>query len=190
MSIWFKCPHCGKGSVDEQGENMVDDNTKLYKCENCGGIMSSIDDSITYKEYVKLWRKELGYLAEDYVSFETAKLLKEKGFNANLLVCYTPDGLFSRSYRIKTYTNKSEDSAVECICPTLQMAMKWLREIHKLHIQIWILEDEGYWFDIEKILNDHYKHKSLYSTGLEEIYFGTNEEATEAAIRYCLENLI
>ena len=74
--------------------------------------------------------------------------------------------------------------------PTLQMAMKWLREVHKIHIQIWILEENGYWFNIEKILNVQYKHKPLYSTGLEDIYFKSNEEACEAAIKYCLENLI
>ncbi len=196
MSIWFKCPHCGKGSVDEQGENMVDDNTELYKCENCGGIMSSIDDSITYKEYVKLWRKELGYLAEDYVSFETAKLLKEKGFDANLLVCYTPDGLFSRSYGIKMYTNESEDSAVECICPTLQMVMKWLREVYGIFISICngnhkkdnrdtSTPDNVYYFFV--ITDDRAVYEEEKQCLKEFISY---EEAADAAIKYCLENLI
>lgn len=54
MSIWFKCPHCGKGSVDEQGETLLDYEARLYKCENCGGVISSANDSITYEEYVNL----------------------------------------------------------------------------------------------------------------------------------------
>ena len=74
-------------------------------------------------------------------------------------------------------------------CLTLQMAMKWLRREYKIYIQIWILEEKGYWFNIEKILNTQYKHKSLYSTGLEDIYFKSPEQA-ESAIQYCLENLI
>lgn len=122
-------------------------------------------------------------ITEDYVSFEIAKLLKEKGYeqfelhkcmydiNGNVWWGALPTGLgYER--------------------PTLQRAMKWLREVHKIHIQIWILEEKGYWFNIEKILNAQYKHKSLYSTGLEDIYFDTYEEAVKAGFKYCLENLI
>lgn len=136
-------------------------------------------------------------VTEDYVSFETAKLLKEKGFDANLLVCYTPDGLFSRSYGIKTYTNESEDSAVGCICPTLQMAMKWLREKHGLFINLYpefgdveiawnpgdFEEDMiGYKITIIDLNYGELKYKTLIKHNY--------EEACEAGIKYCLENLI
>lgn len=110
-------------------------------------------------------------ITEDYCSKEIYKLLIEKGFDGEVHTSFDKEG----------YTQASI---------TLQMAMKWLRQDHKLHIQIWILEEKGYWFDIEKILNAQYKHKSLYSTGLEEIYFETYEEAVEAALKYVLENLI
>lgn len=53
MAIWFKCPHCGSCSVDEFGENLVDYEQNLYRCPECGGIMSSNDDTIDYEEYVK-----------------------------------------------------------------------------------------------------------------------------------------
>ena len=115
-------------------------------------------------------------ITEDYVSFETAKLLKDKGFSE----------LTTKAYPYF----EDRDYKYDISCPTLQMAMKWLREVHNIHIQIWILEEKGYWFDIEKILDAQYKHKSLYSTGLEEIYFETYEQAVEAAIKYCLEKLI
>jgi len=133
-------------------------------------------------------------ITEDYVSFETAKLLKEKGFDESLSMVYISYGDLCRLKRYDSICNSNYNDITknyfECIAPTLQMAMKWLRKEHKLHIQIWILEEKGYWFDIEKILNAQYKHKSLYSTGLEDIYFETNEQAAEAAIKYCLENLI
>ena len=114
-------------------------------------------------------------ITEDYCSDEVAKLLKEKGFNEPVT-------------ELNRLLFKKGKKPVLKI--THQKAMKWLRKEHKLHIQIWILEDKGYWFNIEKILNAKYKHKSLYSTGIEGIYFESSEEACEAAIRYCLENLI
>lgn len=126
-------------------------------------------------------------IAEDYVSFEIAKLLKEKGFDANLLVCYTPDGLFARSYGIKTYTNESEDSAVECICPTLQMVMKWLRKVHEIFIRpnISFLYSIRYYCEIF-CYGDNLKTQQDITTE----NFESPEEACEAAIKYCLENLI
>ena len=125
-------------------------------------------------------------ITEDYVSFETAKLLKERGFDENLLVCYTPDGLFARSYGIKMYTNESEDSAVECICPTLQMAMKWLREVHKLYCDIKI-GDGDFVIDIISLKDGEF---GCEVTEPESCVYPTYEEACEAAIKYCLENLI
>ena len=53
MANYFKCPHCGGGSVDEQGENAIDFDKGLYRCEKCGGILT-LDDDIDYEEYIKL----------------------------------------------------------------------------------------------------------------------------------------
>jgi hypothetical protein len=113
---------------------------------------------------------------EDYVSFETAKLLKEKGFNS--VVCknsphyyYNMDGEFS---------GPSWDS--EYPAPTLQMAMKWLRVNYSIHI-------EPRYFPMPNI----YRYVIIHSpTTIENIdshpqYFNTYEEACEAAIKYCLE---
>lgn len=126
-------------------------------------------------------------ITEDYVSFEIAKLLKEKGFDANLLACYTSGGLFSCSYGIKTYTNKSEDSAVECICPTFQMVMKWLREVHYYNIEIDTL-------GMMELNTLTWRSAVYYLVNENECYcedgFDSYEEACEAAIKFCLENLI
>ena len=54
MAIWFKCPHCGRGVVDYFCENAVDYELGLYKCTECGGIMSADDDTIDYEEYTKI----------------------------------------------------------------------------------------------------------------------------------------
>jgi hypothetical protein len=68
---------------------------------------------------------------EDYVSFETARLLVKKGFdfNAEYESYYTLRGV------IVYFKDRTQDIN---IAPriTLQMAMKWLREVHKLYINI------------------------------------------------------
>ena len=129
-------------------------------------------------------------IEEAYVSFEVAKLLKEKGFDGDGVdaECH----MFYSDYT-ETIMPVTEIALVPYdevyFAPTQQMAMKWLREVHNLFIQVWILSEQGYWFNIDK-LSDNYNHKGLYSTGLEDIYYPTYEEACEAAIKYCLENLI
>jgi len=127
---------------------------------------------------------------EDYVSFKTAKLLKEKGFD-----------VYVRSYYEK-YKTKEEPciyespwnwniSSLRYSAPTLQMAMKWLREVHKIGVfpttySIMRGDDVVYVYDAIIInLSDH----TLMTEEL-ELEKDSYEESTEAAIKYCLENLI
>ena len=81
-------------------------------------------------------------ITEDYVSFETAKLLKEKGFSENTeheiwyVIKQFSTGCHwnSCTYKVGDTTREYDDDC--CIpMPTLQMAMKWLREVHNLFIQ-------------------------------------------------------
>ena len=124
-------------------------------------------------------------ITEDYVSFETAKLLKEKGFNN--LEC----GMY---YSITTGKRTTELLTSLIACPTLQMAMKWLREVHGIFIGISLCEryenkmdnDTTIMFFFE-LLN--LKEKQLIN-GLFQEYTHTYEQACEAAIQYCLTNLI
>lgn len=126
-------------------------------------------------------------ITEDYVSFETAKLLKEKEFRE---LCH---GYFRKD---------NQEDLVEVACganwndepffisrPTLQMTMKWLREVHHCVICITpltfycgeIVSKWGYciWAD------DNTEVDEESSPRLESY-----EEACEAAIKYCLENLV
>lgn len=120
---------------------------------------------------------------EDYVSFETAKLLKEKGFNE------TCDNYYDQSSDEPQQLTLDEmyysyDEFIKA--PTLQMAMKWLREVHNIAMNIgWgeIFENKFQWWCI--ILN--IKDGSILR---ESEYCATYEEAVEAAIKYCLKNLI
>ena len=78
-------------------------------------------------------------ITEDYVSFEIAKLLKEKGFDVECDYLYI-DGKVVRAQGGACNWNKGEtlfaDYKNECSAPTIQTAMKWLREAHHYFIQI------------------------------------------------------
>lgn len=68
------------------------------------------------------------------------------------------------------------------------MTMKWLREVHNLHIQseITAWPRKGYFVEIYLYKNRHNNFEKVAFVEHKESY----EEACEAAIKYCLENLI
>ena len=130
-------------------------------------------------------------ITEDYVSFETAKLLKEKGFDE---VCFKY-ALNGEIYNNGDFVISHVDD-VEVGIPTLQTAMKWLREVHKLGVF-----PTTYYREINRNAKHDYGSTIVMLDTYEVIGNGKNiedytfeaetyEETTEKAIRYCLENLI
>jgi len=125
-------------------------------------------------------------ITEDYVSFETAKLLKEKGFDEKTIYHYTTGDTLQHNIAYNQYKNSEMGNA--CSAPTIQMAMKWLREVHGLFISIGN-DDLDYNWQIFDIKN---RTKDLDPTCLTDSYGGYRkyELACTLAIKYCLENLI
>jgi len=130
-------------------------------------------------------------ITEDYVSFKIAELLKEKGFEEECVYFYDWDEE-DEIYRICSNGGScnSKEYPTYYSMPTLQMAMKWLREVHNIGI-----------------FPSTYTHiadrKTIHSYGtaiinlktyklMTDSYLSndTYEQACEAAIKYCLENLI
>lgn len=155
-------------------------------------------------------------ITEDYVSFETAMLLKEKGFDAEIKTywekaLYEPYLEFVPEPRNHEVSNSEgyltfrgnkdtiEDEDILCIAPTVQMAMKWLREAHKLWIEFSVFcpapeeiskqEDcvPRYFYRIKKY---NIGYMDFITSEEHTLNFPSYEEACEAAIKYCLENLI
>ena len=125
-------------------------------------------------------------ISEDYVSFEIAKLLKEKGFNTPLLTFYLTDKDRKEGYfQTMAFTDDVIDNNHSDICylaPTLQMAMKWLREVHNIAIDT---EWEHLWYAYVKPMPAN-PSEDDYCQRFSAKY----EEACEEAIKYCLEHLI
>lgn len=124
-------------------------------------------------------------ITEDYVSFETAKLLKEKGFDGwcdHFYDFYPETGEVHICGCDEHNNSRYED---EYSMPTLNVACKWLRETYHLHILFEITNpsqiNPKYYF----IVWDTSKQNS-YIVDL----FDSYEEACEEAIKYCLENLV
>ncbi len=127
-------------------------------------------------------------ITEDYISFETAKLLKEKGFD-EYCGYYSSDGEYC-GYCVYNHRGKDYISA-----PTLQMTMKWLREVHNIHINIdihWLhfANQNGWMYTITKILENGTDYIDSKGDENDKTFYSSYEESCEEAIRYCLENLI
>ena len=120
-------------------------------------------------------------ITEDYVSFETAKLLKEKGFD---IPCMGRYSVRSKEFHLDCTKRCNNGGLFECAAPTLQMAMKWLREVHNLWLEI-SPEGKGLWYMEVYSLTDE-----AYIPNSNGHKIKSYEEACEAAIKYCLENLV
>lgn len=133
-------------------------------------------------------------ITEDYVSFETAKLLKEKGFDSEeCFAFYKEDGKMGF---LQTFGDIADYNSETCVlAPTLQMAMKWLREAYKIHINLdihWLhfANTLGWMYIITKIVENGVEYVDAKGDEDDKHFYPTYEEAAEAAIKHCLENVI
>lgn len=83
-------------------------------------------------------------IKESYVSFDTAKLLKEAGFDIPCRGIYVTDR--TGYYEFREYDNKqtkddlcwdTEDGfQYEYLAPTQALAARWLREVHRIVVDV------------------------------------------------------
>ena len=121
-------------------------------------------------------------VTEQYVSFETARLLKEKGF---------PQHITSHTYFVgddkkrgcvvgEFIGHPSIETDIHLIdAPTQQMALRWLREVKNIHINI-------YWLSIRK----QYHSEIIEGERGSDENCNTYEDAVEYALKYCLTKLL
>ena len=130
---------------------------------------------------------------EDFVSFEIAKKLKEKGFMQKVVYYYNEKGKVNvyKSYTIGNIehswldfrTNKNMcESSPWCDAPTISQVLKWLREEKHIHICT----------DFDKDMNWYYQIAIYGSTDItaEGCGFKSYEDAMIAGIEYVLDDLI
>lgn len=154
-------------------------------------------------------------ITEDYCSYEVAKLLKEKGFDWQTEFVWYEHLPSSIDWRNKInqkaidyfyFNETTEHNSYYRNCdkkpsyingdiysaPTHQMAMKWLRGLHNKHCDVGYDIDLKWFFqiiDLKETVTYDYPETKYYHTE-NETGFNSYEEAVEAALKYCLTNLI
>lgn len=120
-------------------------------------------------------------IKEDYVSFEISVLLKEKGFDWASRLWYNNNGIVSQKYIEPTNNILGKDEHFPCV--TNQMAMKWLRKVHNIFIQVELYSKyNDYCFELFQ--NTHRLILKKHET------YNSYEEAVEAALEYTLKKLL
>jgi len=132
---------------------------------------------------------------EQYVSFEIAKLLKEKGFDWECRAYWHEDDKVLIESQSPCYLrNITNPCWFGNTAPTQQMACRWLREEHKIDISV-TPDDGSWWIKVTELesWSSVFNGKVLNSDDIKYAYKGdtiTKEECYEAGLWYVLKNLI
>lgn len=133
---------------------------------------------------------------EDFVSFDLAKKLKEKGFKNNCIGYYDYAGEFHYGYASNIsnreiyfchnkYDNIWHRDLVDA--PTISQVLKWLREEKNMHVVCPFYKDEGFYYYVQRLGN---AARIVSSFGDSDDCFNTYGLAALAGIEYVLDNLI
>jgi hypothetical protein len=116
-------------------------------------------------------------MKEQLISFETAKLAKEKGFALNSYSGFVFD---KKGIELNLAFYDMEDKYAR---PTQSLLQKWLRDIHNIQINIEnyhsIKEEKPYNVYIEYMINEHWTYKDFD----EKNDYNTYEEALEKGLQ-------
>jgi hypothetical protein len=74
-------------------------------------------------------------MEDQLISFETAKLAKEKGFDEICLDIYELKEYIPNRQLKKGLKNSELISNISFTAPTQSLLQKWLREVHDIHVQ-------------------------------------------------------
>lgn len=144
-------------------------------------------------------------MTEELITLETAKLLKEKGFNKSTLFAYKNNGnLYQDFNRIRLSYNslpvpelcenfcacESDNPCYKCgtavyltSAPNQSFAQKWLRETKKLHVEVSYMHGDYWIYDILTIP----EHDLVGLSDRPLVHYKSYEEALEAGIQEALK---
>lgn len=127
-------------------------------------------------------------MTEEFVTLETAKLLKEKGFKEDVFTFYEVDCVEGDMILSETY-NESENFNEKNDClsaPTQSLAQKWLRETKNIHICVYNCAC-GYGYEISKADNGTHIASSVYEGPNDGGKWDVYEDALEAGLQEALK---
>lgn len=116
---------------------------------------------------------------EDFVPFEIAQKLKEKGFDYPCIGHYVNNQLYIAHYQNAFHSDKDESLDA----PTISQVLKWLRG-KDIMVEIPpVLGDDGTW-----LFSFRVQTKKLYDRSTKD--YTSYESAALACIEHVLDNLI
>lgn len=123
-------------------------------------------------------------IEESYVSFDTAKMLKEAGFDVPCRSYYElEDGEIVRKDSIGSSDYNAYEDTV-CSRPTQALAERWLREVYNYAVCVWYSAEHEKWF---------YAHGNLDNMMFDEEYsisdfiYDSYEQALEAGLQKAIK---
>lgn len=122
-------------------------------------------------------------IEEQFVSFETAKMLKEAGFDVPCFNQYTERGTIWHCDCPENF-NKSQCATS---CPTQALAARWLREVHRIVVDVVFIPplfDGVNWQYFIGNMDDMVWEGDFEPSERE---YATYEEALEAGLKHGLE---
>lgn len=142
-------------------------------------------------------------MEDEIVSFETAMLLKEKGFNEPCSYFYEDNELYKLAYYHGDGTGFVRNNSpindrllceeMQCTAPTQSLAQKWLREDRNITFNANPHSNDGkivYVVTIKVISNNKYiDFNVMMDTSNKAIMFDTYEDAIESNLKYCLKSI-
>ena len=124
-------------------------------------------------------------IEESYVSFDTARMLKEAGFEANLKTRYFEEEknewAFWDSGAKRSDYNYFDDTIA---CPTQALAARWLREVHDIHVFTNYFFEDGTWFYVAVDLKESDEVRAIHP---DIRSYQSSEEALEDGLKYGLK---
>lgn len=118
-------------------------------------------------------------MIEELVTSQTAKMLKEKGFNKFCSFAYIDE--YCNLMSVHTTNSLIDKMGLGYSAPTQSFAQKWLRETKNLHLSI-IRNACGYSYDICKADNGTHIAEGVFKGPNDGGEWDTYEEALEAGI--------
>lgn len=115
-------------------------------------------------------------MIEELVTLDTAKMLKEKGFNKFCSFAYIDE--YCNLMSVHTTNSLIDKMGLGYSAPNQSFAQKWLRQEKNLHIEISYMYGNYWIYDILTIP----EHDLVGLSDRPIIHYGTYEEALEAGI--------
>ena len=142
-------------------------------------------------------------MEDEIVSFETAMLLKEKGFNEPRSHYYEDNDLYKLGYYHGEGTGFVRNNSpidgrflcekMQCTAPTQSLAQKWLRETRNITFNANPHSNDGkiiYVVTIKVISSNKYiDFNVMMDTSNKAIMFDTYEDAIESGLKHCLKSI-